>query len=264
MADKDGWESISKYMASYGHKMEMKAARNVSKYQRTEAGASSFTPMDSGANSDLLPASPPEVTGFSGVTPRPTFDDDNLTELLRQEQLKNERLVFEVRAFESSSATWAQEKRQLNETLRAKLDENNSLHLFIKQEQVKFDAVSYDLQEMTDKCQAYIDSAANAPTSPLTTSAMMVSDMAPDMQQTIMETINSMSHELLIEFYNENVCPPSTPEVVPPEALSSAPVSKKPSDKVRKSKPMTAMALILQTVTILSALKPVDASGGDI
>jgi hypothetical protein len=93
---------------------------------------------------------------------------------------------------------------------------------------------------------------------------MMVSDMAPDMQQTIMETINSMSHELLIEFYNENVCPPSTPEVVPPETLSSAPVSKKPSDKVRKSKPMTAMALILQTVTILSALKPVDASGGDI
>ena len=73
-----------------------------------------------------------------------------------------------------------------------------------------------------------------------------------------------MSHELLIEFYNENVCPPSTPEVAPPETLSTTSALKRPSDKVRKSKPMTAMALILQTVTLLSGLKPVDASRGDI
>ena len=264
MAEKDGWESIQKYMASYGHKMEVTAAGFGSKYQRTEVGASSSIPLDSGANLDMLPASPPAVTGSSGVGLRPTFDGDNLAELLRQETLKNDRLVYQVRAFESSSATWIQEKRQLNDALRTKLDENNSLQSIIKQEQIKYDALSYDLAQMTDKYQASVDSAANAPTSPLATSAIMVSDITPDMQLTIMETINSMSHELLIEFYNENVCPPSTPEVAPPEALSSAPVSKKPPDKIRKSKPMTAMALILQTVTLLSALKPVDASGGDI
>ena len=93
---------------------------------------------------------------------------------------------------------------------------------------------------------------------------MMVADIAPEMQLTIMETINSMSHELLIEFYNENVCPSSTPEVAPPETFSTTSALKRPSDKVCKSKPMTAMALILQTVTLLSGLKPVDASGGDI
>ena len=93
---------------------------------------------------------------------------------------------------------------------------------------------------------------------------MMVSDIAPEMQLTIMETINSMSHELLIEFYNENVAQPSTPEVAAPGTLSATAAPKEPSDKIHKSKPMTAMALILQTVTLLSAMKPVDASKGDV
>ena len=141
MAEKDGWESIQKYMASYGHKMEMAAARSGSKYQRTEAGASSSTPLDSAASLDLLSASPTEVTGFSNVVSHPTFDGDNLAELLRQETLKSEKLIFHIKALESSSTTWATEKRHLNDALRAKLDENNSLQLFIKQEQLKFEAV---------------------------------------------------------------------------------------------------------------------------
>ena len=184
--------------------------------------------------------------------------------MLRQETLKSERLVYQIRAFESSSDTWIQEKLQLNDALRAKLEENNSLQLFIKQEQVKFEAVSYDLEQMTAKYQAYADIHANTPASPLVTSAMMVADIAPEMQLTIMETTNSMSHELLIEFSNENVCPPSTPEVAPTETLPTTSALKRPPDKIRKSKPMTAMALILQTVTLLSGLKPVDASKGDI
>ena len=135
--------------------MEMAAARSGSKYQRTEAGASSSTPLYSAASLDLLSASPPEVTGFSNVVSHPTFDGDNLTELLRQETLKNEKLIFHIKALESSSTNWATEKRHINDALRAKLDENNSLQPFIKQEQLKFEAVSYDLEQMTAKYQAY-------------------------------------------------------------------------------------------------------------
>ena len=107
---------------------------------------------------------------------------------------------------------------------------------------------------------------ANDPTSPVASRDLMVSDVPVDMQLTIMETINSMSHELLIEFYNENVTSPGSPELALPESTTSTSVGlKKPTnDRVRKTKPMTAMALIMQTVTLLSALKPVVASKGDI
>ena len=202
MAEKGGWESIQKYMAQYGHKMEMAAVlSSASKYQRTEAGASSSTPLESAASSDLLSSSPPGVTGPANVVSHPPFDGDNLSELLRQETLKNERLIFQIRAFESSSVTWAAEERHLNEALRAKLDENNVLHVALKQEELKVAFISEELAEETTKLQACIDSHANAPSSPLQTRDMMVADIAPDMQLTIMEMINSMSHELLIEFY---------------------------------------------------------------
>ena len=165
----------------------------------------------------------------------PPFTGDNLSELLRQEKLKNERQTFQIRAFESSSETWAAEKRDLNEALRAKLDENNVLHTALKQEELKLAFIFEELSAKTIKLQAYMDSHANAPSSPLQSRDMMVSDIAPEMKLTIMETINGMSHELLIDFYNENVAQPSTPEVAAPETATAA--LKRPSDKVHKSKP---------------------------
>lgn len=90
---------------------------------------------------------------------------------------------------------------------------------------------------------------SNDPSSPEVSRDVMVSEVPSDMQLTIMETINSMSHETLMEFYNENVTTPGSPEPVLPEGATAASAGlKKPTnDRVRKTKPMTAMALIMHT-----------------
>ena len=67
--------------------MEMAAVSSASKYKRTEAIASSSKPLESAASSDLLSSSPPGVTGPASVASHPTFDGDNLAELLKQKTL---------------------------------------------------------------------------------------------------------------------------------------------------------------------------------
>ena len=113
-----------------------------------------------------------------------------------------------------------------------------------------------------------LSAAQPAPSSPIESQDLRVSDVPIELQLTIMETINGMSHELLIDFYDQHVSVPGpiSPESPPPEdpASTTPAVTRSTADRARKTKSMTAMALILQSMTLLTSLKPVDGSKGDV
>ena len=158
MTDKGDWESIQKYMAQHGHKIERTSASPMSKFPRTEASASTSMPMDFSSNSDVPSSSFSKVTVPTTLGSQPPFDGDNLSELLRQETVKNEKLNFQMRAFTDSSATWIEEKRHLNEALRQKLEENNILQVSVRQEAEKVSfltAEKDDLATQLDELMRY-------------------------------------------------------------------------------------------------------------
>ena len=96
-------------MALHGHRIERSGASPVSKCSRTEAGASSSMSIDCSSNLDLPPSSSPRATGPVNQGLQPPFDGDNLAELLRQEKIKNEALIFQIKAFTNSSSFWSEQ-----------------------------------------------------------------------------------------------------------------------------------------------------------
>ena len=268
MADKGDWLAIQKYLALYNVKVERANDSPASKFQRTGAGASSSMTMD--ASGLEPPPLFPHSTGSLIQGSQNSIDADNLSELLKQEKLQTQSFALRLKEYGDASDKWVNEKRDLNETLRNTLQENNLLHINIALEKDRYVRIVQERDDLLAKCDAFVAQVSTtqpAPSSPIVSQDLRVSDVPVELQLTIMETINGMSHELLIEFYDQHVPVPGSvlPEEAPPEdPASTRPVTRSTADRARKMKPMTAMALILQSMTLHSSLKLVDGSKGDI
>ena len=269
MADKGDWLAVQRYLAAHNVKVERANENPASKSQRTEASASSSMTMDpSGLEPSLLYSHPtgPIIQGSHSP-----IDADNLSELLNQEKIKTQSYALQLKVYSESSDKWAAEKRDLNDTLRNKLEEINLLNVGAALEKDKYAKLAQVRDDLITKCNALVvqlSAAQPAPSSPIESQDLRVSDVPIELQLTIMETINGMSHELLIDFYDQHVSVPGpiSPESPPPEdpASTTPAVTRSTADRARKTKSMTAMALILQSMTLLTSLKPVDGSKGDV
>ena len=269
MADKGDWLAVQRYLAAHNVKVERANDNPASKSQKTDAGASSSMTMDASGLEPLSAYS--QSTGSLIQGSQNPIDADNLSELLNQEKIKIKSYALPLKEYGEASHKWAAEKRDLNETLRNKLEEINLLHIGTALEKDKYAKLAQVRDDLITKCDALVvqlSTAQPAPSSPIESHDLRVSDVPIELQLTIMETINGMSHELLIDFYDQHVSVPGpiSPESPPPEdpASTTPAVTRSTADRARKTKSMTAMALILQSMTLLSALKPVEGSKGDI
>ena len=168
MTDKGDWLAIQKYLAAHNVKVERASDNPVSKSQRTDAGASSSMTMDSSG----LEHAPfyPHSTGSLIQGSQNPIDADNLSELLNQERIKTQSFALKLKEYGEASDKWAAEKRDLNETLRIKLEEINLLHMGTAVERDKYAKLAQVRDDLITKCDALVvqlSTAQPAPSSPI-------------------------------------------------------------------------------------------------
>ena len=103
MADKGDWLAIQKYLALHNVKVERANDSPASKFQRTDAGASSSMTMD--ASGLEPPPLFPHPTGSLIQGSQNPIDADNLSELLKQDKLQTQSFSLRLKEYGDASET---------------------------------------------------------------------------------------------------------------------------------------------------------------